>query len=63
MIDEFQNLNMYIDAGVEDKPCKADMSTAEMKVATLLITVSIMGVVSERFFCRSIQDIFECQRM
>jgi hypothetical protein len=38
---------MYIDAGVEEKPCKADMSTAEMKVATLLITVSIMGVVSE----------------
>jgi hypothetical protein len=47
MIDEFQYLNMYIDAGVEDKPCKAYMSTAEMKVAPLLITGSLMGVVSE----------------
>ena len=47
MIDEFQYLNMYIDAGVEDRPCKAYMSTAEMKVAPLLITGSLMGVVSE----------------
>ncbi len=47
MIDEFQYLNMYIDAGVEEKPCKAYMSTAEMKVAPLLITGSLMGVVSE----------------
>ncbi|ETR71545.1 MAG: hypothetical protein OMM_02415 [Candidatus Magnetoglobus multicellularis str. Araruama] len=47
MIDEFQYLNMYIDAGDEDKPCKAYMSTAEMKVAPLLITGSLMGVVSE----------------
>ncbi|MCP4348707.1 MAG: hypothetical protein GY795_24780 [Desulfobacterales bacterium] len=47
MIDEFQYLNMYIDAGVEDKPCKAYMATAEMKVAPLLITGSLMGVVSE----------------
>jgi hypothetical protein len=47
MIDEFQYLNMYIDAGVEDKPCKAYMSTAEMKVAPLIITGSLMGVVSE----------------
>ncbi|KPA17981.1 hypothetical protein MHK_001796 [Candidatus Magnetomorum sp. HK-1] len=47
MIDEFQYLNMYIDAGVEDKPCKAYMSTAEMRVAPLLITGSLMGVVSE----------------
>jgi hypothetical protein len=47
MIDEFQYLNMYIDTGVEDKPCKAYMSTAEMKVAPLIITGSLMGVVSE----------------
>jgi len=47
MIDEFQYLNMYIDAGVEDKPCKAYMSTAEVRVAPLLITGSLMGVVSE----------------
>ncbi|ETR66133.1 MAG: hypothetical protein OMM_05787 [Candidatus Magnetoglobus multicellularis str. Araruama] len=47
MIDEFQYLNMYIDAGVEDKPCKAYMSTAEMKVSPLIITGSLMGVVSE----------------
>jgi hypothetical protein len=47
MIDEFQYLNMYIDAGDEEKPCKAYMSTAEMKVAPLLITGSLMGVVSE----------------
>ncbi|MCP4686660.1 MAG: hypothetical protein GY859_01340, partial [Desulfobacterales bacterium] len=47
MIDEFQYLNMYIDAGVEEKPCKAYMATAEMKVAPLLITGSLMGVVSE----------------
>ncbi|MCP4111679.1 MAG: hypothetical protein GY749_40180 [Desulfobacteraceae bacterium] len=47
MIDEFQYLNMYIDAGVEDKPCKDYMATAEMKVAPLLITGSLMGVVSE----------------
>ncbi|MCP4112771.1 MAG: hypothetical protein GY749_45790 [Desulfobacteraceae bacterium] len=47
MIDEFQFLNMYIDAGIEDKPCKAYMSTAEKKVAPLLITGSLMGVVSE----------------
>ncbi len=47
MIDEFQYLNMYIDAGAEDRPCKAYMSTAEMKVAPLLITGSLMGVVSE----------------
>ena len=47
MIDEFQYLNMYIDAGDEDKPCKAYMSTAEMKVAPLLITGSLMGIVSE----------------
>jgi len=49
MIDEFQYLNMYIDAGVEEKPCKAYTSTAEMKVAPLLITGSLMGVVSHRF--------------
>jgi hypothetical protein len=47
MIDEFQYLNMYIDAGVEDKPCKAYMSTAEMKVSPLIITGSLMGVVSK----------------
>ncbi len=47
MIDEFQYLNMYIDAGVEDKPCKAYMSTAEKRQAPLLITGSLMGVVSE----------------
>lgn len=47
MIDEFQYLNMYIDAGVEDKPCKAYMSTAEKRRAPLLITGSLMGVVSE----------------
>ncbi len=47
MIDEFQYLNMYIDAGVEKKPCKAYMSTAESRVAPLLITGSLMGVVSE----------------
>ncbi len=46
MIDEFQYLNMYVDAGREDKPCKAYMSTAEMRVAPLLITGSLMGVVS-----------------
>jgi len=46
MIDEFQYLNMYIDAGVEKKPCKAYMSTAESKVAPLLITGSLMGVVA-----------------
>ena len=47
MIDEFQYLNMYIDAGDEDKPFKAYMSTAEKRVAPLLITGSLMGVVSE----------------
>ncbi len=47
MVDEFQYLNMYIDAGVEDKPCKAYMSTAESRQAPLLITGSLMGVVSE----------------
>ncbi|MCP4405929.1 MAG: hypothetical protein GY801_52630 [bacterium] len=47
MIDEFQYLNMYIDAGIEDKPCKAYMSTAESRQAPLLITGSLMGVVSE----------------
>ena len=47
MIDEFQYLNMYIDAGVEEKPCKAYMSTAESRQAPLLITGSLMGVVSE----------------
>ena len=47
LIDEFQYLNMYIDAGVEDKPCKAYMSTAEKRSAPLLITGSLMGVVSE----------------
>jgi hypothetical protein len=38
---------LVIDAGVEDKPCKAYISTAEMKVAPLLITGSLMGLVSE----------------
>ena len=47
MLDEFQYLNMYIDAGVEKKPCKAYMSAAESRVAPLLITGSLMGVVSE----------------
>ncbi len=47
MLDEFQYLNMYIDAGVEDTPCKAYMSTAESRQAPLLITGSLMGVVSE----------------
>ncbi|MDM8527488.1 hypothetical protein QUF58_04680 [Anaerolineales bacterium HSG24] len=47
MIDEFQYLNKHIDAGVVDKPCMAYMSTAESKVAPLLITGSLMGVVSE----------------
>lgn len=47
MIDEFQYFNMYIDAGVEDKPCKAYMATAESRHAPLLITGSLMGVVAE----------------
>ncbi|MDM8532209.1 hypothetical protein QUF63_13635 [Anaerolineales bacterium HSG25] len=47
MIDEFQYLNKYINAGEEDKPCKAYMSTAESRVAPLLITGSWMGVVAE----------------
>ena len=47
MLDEFQYLNMYIDAGAEKKPCKAYMSAAESRVAPLLITGSLMGVVSE----------------
>ncbi len=47
MIDEFQYLNMFIDAGVEKKPCKAYMGTAESRVAPLLITGSLMGIVSE----------------
>ncbi len=46
MLDEFQYLNMHIDAGVEEKPCKAYMSPAESRVAPLLITGSLMGVVS-----------------
>jgi|GEM_PF-1066755 len=46
MLDEFQYLNMHIDAGVEKKPCKAYMSPAESRVAPLLITGSLMGVVS-----------------
>ncbi len=46
MLDEFQYLNMHINAGVEDKPCKAYMSPAESRVAPLLITGSLMGVVS-----------------
>ena len=46
MLDEFQYLNMYIDAGNEDKPSKAYMSPAESRVAPLLITGSLMGVVS-----------------
>ena len=33
MLDEFQNLNLYIDAGVEDKPCRKYLSTAESRVA------------------------------
>jgi len=59
MIDEFQYLNMYIDAGVEDKPCKAYMSTAEMKVAPLLITGSLMGVVSEELMLWLPQRFYE----
>ncbi|RLC11438.1 MAG: hypothetical protein DRI57_18950, partial [Deltaproteobacteria bacterium] len=47
MLDEFQYLNMCIDAGVEKKSCKAYMSAAESRVAPLLITGSLMGVVSE----------------
>jgi len=47
LLDEFQYLNMYIDAGVEDKPCKAYMSTAESRVAPLLITGSLMAIVSQ----------------
>ncbi len=47
MLDEFQNLNLYIDAGVEDKPCKAYLSTAESRLAPLIITGSLMGVVIE----------------
>jgi hypothetical protein len=47
MIDEFQNLNLYVDAGVESKPCKAYMGTAEVREAPLLITGSLMGIVSE----------------
>ena len=47
MLDEFQYLNMYIDAGTKAKPCMAYMSTAESRVAPLLITGSLMGVVSE----------------
>jgi len=59
MIDEFQYLNMYIDAGKEDKPCKAYMSTAEMKVAPLLITGSLMGVVSEELMLWLPQRFYE----
>ena len=59
MIDEFQYLNMYIDAGIEDKPCKAYMSTAEMKVAPLLITGSLMGVVSEELMLWLPQRFYE----
>ena len=59
MIDEFQYLNMYIDAGVEDKPCKVYMSTAEMKVAPLLITGSLMGVVSEELMLWLPQRFYE----
>jgi hypothetical protein len=47
LIDEFQYLNMYVDAGVVDKPCMAYMSPAESRAAPLLITGSLMGVVSE----------------
>jgi len=59
MIDEFQYLNMYIDAGLEDKPCKAYMSTAEMRVAPLLITGSLMGVVSEELMLWLPQRFYE----
>lgn len=47
LLDEFQYLNMYIDAGVEKKPCKAYMSTAESRVAPLLVTGSLMAIVSQ----------------
>ncbi|RLC03883.1 MAG: hypothetical protein DRI57_28750 [Deltaproteobacteria bacterium] len=47
LLDEFQYLNMCINSGAEKKPCKAYMSVAESRVAPLLITGSLMGVVSE----------------
>ncbi len=47
MLDEFQYLNMYIDAGVEKKPCKAYMATAESRVAPILLTGSLMTIVSQ----------------
>ncbi|OQY43633.1 MAG: hypothetical protein B6242_14310 [Anaerolineaceae bacterium 4572_78] len=47
MLDEFQYMNMYIDAGVVDKPCMAYMSTAESKVAPLLVTGSLIHIVAQ----------------
>jgi len=48
IIDEFQYLNSEIDAGEEKFPSKCYMSTAESKVAPLLVTGSLMGVLSEQ---------------
>ncbi len=48
IIDEFQYLNSEIDAGEEDIPSKTYMYTAESKVAPLLVTGSLIGVLSEQ---------------
>lgn len=46
IIDEFQYFNSEVDAGREDIPSKCYMSTAESKVAPLLVTGSLMGVIA-----------------
>jgi hypothetical protein len=48
IIEEFQYLNSEIDAGEEKIPSKCYMSTAESKVAPLLVTGSLMGVLSRQ---------------
>lgn len=48
IMDELQYLNMEINAGEEKILSKAYMSTAESKLAPLLVTGSLMGVLSEQ---------------
>lgn len=48
MIDEFQYLNDQVDVQDKDIPSKAYMSTAESKVAPLLVTGSFMGVLADQ---------------
>lgn len=59
IMDELQYLNMEIDAGEEKILSKAYMSTAESKVAPLLVTGSLMGVLSEQLMRYTPQRFYE----